>query len=68
MKAFLIEGYNKGDYISRFPNWEPLIYTETLQESFLYMDKMKLLNYETRVRLTDTPSNPSNNEHWDIIT
>lgn len=67
MKAFLIEGYNKGDYITNIVNWEPLMYTETLQQAFLYMNKMKEQNYETRVRLTDTPSNPSDNEHWDII-
>ena len=66
MKAFLIEGYNKDDYITDIINWEPLIYTETLQQAFLYMDQL-IPNYETRVRLTDTPQNPLPTEHWEII-
>lgn len=69
MKAFFVEGYNKSDYLTEIVNWEPLKYFETLQQSFVYMDSMKVKNYETRVRLTDTPIeeiiNP--NEHWEIF-
>jgi hypothetical protein len=69
MKAFLVEGYNKLDYITGIVNWEPLRYFETLQQSFLYMDNMKEKNYETRVRLTDTPIDKITqpDEHWEIF-
>lgn len=69
MKAFLVEGYNKSDYITGIVNWEPLSYFETLQQSFLYMDNMKEKNYECRVRLTDTPIKDviQPDEHWEIF-
>ena len=68
MKAFLVEGYNKSDYITEIVNWEPLKYFETLQQSFVYMDSMKVKNYETRVRLTDYQEDIlKTNEHWEIF-
>lgn len=69
MKAFLVEGYNKSDYITEIVNWEPLKYFETLQQCFVYMDSMKVKNYETRVRLTDTPIEEvvQPDEHWEIF-
>ncbi len=67
MKAFLVEGYNKSDYITNIVNWEPLKYFETLQKSFIYMEEMKHLDYDVRVRLTDLPQNPTQTEHWCII-
>lgn len=68
MKAFLVEGYNKSDYITEIVNWEPLKYFETLQQSFVYMDSMNVKNYETRVRLTDYQEDIlKTNEHWEIF-
>ena len=69
MKVFLVEGYNKSDYITGIVNWEPLKYFETLQQSFVYMDEIKQKNYECRVRLTDTPIKDiiQPDEHWEIF-
>ena len=68
MKAFLVEGYNKSDYLTEIVNWEPLKYFETLNQCFVYMDSMKVKNYEVRVRLTDYQEEIINpNEHWEIF-
>nr|QMP83013.1 MAG: hypothetical protein [Caudoviricetes sp.] len=68
MEAFLVEGYNKSDYITEIVNWEPLKYFETLNQCFVYMDSMKVKNYETRVRLTDYQEDIlKTNEHWEIF-
>lgn len=64
---YLVEGYNRSDYITHIINWEPLCYFNTMKEALVYIDEMKNKNYNCRVRIAEEPRNPVFGEHWDII-
>lgn len=63
--SFVIEGYNKEDYISPFVSWETLCITECMTEAEEYVLKFPN-NYVIRIVEKDPVDNDLDNKHWEI--
>lgn len=70
---YMIEGYNRKDYISNFVNWELLKEFESSEEAYDFIQKMESKEYKCRIieSKEDIQSyiiDEKEEVHWEIFT
>lgn len=67
-KIYVVEGYNKNDYISGIINWETLFVSSNMEAIDNYILNIPE-NYILRIQELNEPiSQDLDNKHWEIYT
>lgn len=73
MQYYIVEGYNKSDYIANIVNYEMLAEVFCLNKAIQIMEEYETKGYSCRIKFEDKKDfssiiDPSENVHWEIFT
>jgi hypothetical protein len=70
---YLVEGYNKNDYLTEIYNWELLKTFDNRADAYDFVIEMEAKDYrcrivESKVGLQSDNIDPKDDVHWEIFT